>query len=551
MDRQAFLKLSGAEQQTVLFDMLGFSDAKKNLCCEEAYLQANGLLNTSLVSVFEQMVAQYPDAVSIVYEGKTLTYARLNQLANQAAHFLLQKERSSNLVALYMEPSLEMIAGLIGILKAGYGYLPLDTKNARERLEAILEDAKPALIFSHSSCTPFHTAQEWIFLDTHEPVFTRQTSNPGLMVQGNALAYVIYTSGSTGKPKGVPICHYNVINLFRSADLVFGFSKADIWTCFHSVSFDFSVWEIWGALLKGGKLVMVPFRISRNFPLFYELLVQEHVTVLNQTPTAFRLLMQTDEYLSAQTQPLSLRYVIFGGEALNFSSLKPWVARHGCHSPKLVNMFGITETTVHVTYREVSKNDLDSTESFIGYPLPGTAVFLLDPQGRPVDVGQTGEMYVSGFGLAKGYLNRPTLTTEKFVVDPFKSAPGSFLYRTGDLARYAPSGELVYLGRADDQVQIRGFRVELAEIEIAIKKHPEIADCIVTAHRHQQDAVKLVAVIQVISGQTVSHSTLRNWLKGLLPDYMLPDLSVQVDTFPLNKNGKLDLSQFQLEKVLK
>lgn len=544
MQREDFFKLAEAEQQSVLLDMLGFSNTKEKNTCQRAYLKANSLLDTSIVAVFEQIVEQYSEEVCVIFEGTRVTYAQINGMANQVAHFLIKSDIDSELVGLYMDPSIEMIASLIGILKAGLGYLPIDTKNAKDRIRAILDDAKPYIILSHSACQRLNIENTWIEVDTHIPILNAKISNPDRRVSGDDLAYVIYTSGSTGKPKGVPICHYNVINLIRSSNLVFDFSERDIWTCFHSISFDFSVWEIWGALLKGGKLVMIPFKVSRNFPLFYELLVKEKVTVLNQTATAFKLLCQTDEYFSKNSEPLSLRYVIFGGEALYFSSLKKWIAKYGTSSPKLINMFGITETTVHVTYREIEEADLDSGESMIGYPLPGTDVFLLDEQGKPVELGQVGEIYVSGFGLSKGYLNRSELTKQKFVVDPFKSSPHSYLYRTGDLAKYAQTGELIYLGRADNQIQVRGFRVEPGEIESAIREYHEIEDCIVTT-QHSQEDIKLVAVLLPAKGASINNTQVRDWLKSRLPSYMLPDYFFQVKAFPLNKNGKLDLSQLE------
>jgi amino acid adenylation domain-containing protein len=249
-----------------------------------------------------------------------------------------------------------------------------------------------------------------------------------------------------------------------------------VWTLFHSVAFDFSVWEIWGALLYGGRIVVVPFTTSRSPEAFYELLAQERVTVLNQTPSAFRQLMQAE--MAVGEKPLALRYVIFGGEALEMPTLKAWFDRHGDEMPRLVNMYGITETTVHVTYRPLSTSDLDSG-SVIGVPIPDLQVHILDSQKQLVPVGVPGEMYVGGAGLGRGYLGRPELTAERFIPDHLTGAPGSRLYKTGDLARRLPSGELEFLGRVDDQVKIRGFRIELGEVEAVLCQHAAVQEATV------------------------------------------------------------------------
>src|SRR6185295_9636152 len=285
---------------------------------------------------------------------------------------------------------------------------------------------------------------------------SQPTTNPALLGTPDVLAYVIFTSGSTGQPKGVLITHRNVVRLFRATDHWFRFKPQDVWTLFHSYAFDFSVWEIWGALLYGGRLVVVPYQVSRSPEAFCELLSREQVTVLNQTPSAFRQLIQAEETVQLPRK-LALRLVIFGGEALELQSLKPWFERHGDQRPQLVNMYGITETTVHVTYRPLSKQDaVHAASSRIGIPIPDLEVYVLDRELNPVPFGIPGEMYVGGAGLARNYLNRPELTAERFVPNPFTEQPGERLYKTGDLVRVV-AGELEYLGRIDQQVKIRGF----------------------------------------------------------------------------------------------
>ncbi|MFE0220190.1 amino acid adenylation domain-containing protein, partial [Streptomyces albidoflavus] len=287
-------------------------------------------------------------------------------------------------------------------------------------------------------------------------------------------AYVIHTSGSTGRPKGVPVPHAHVVRLFEASGEHFRFGADDVWTLFHSYAFDFSVWELWGPLLHGGRLVVVPYEVSRSPREFLRLLDEEKVTVLNQTPSAFEQLVLADAATDRPTG--SLRYVVLGGEALVAERLRPWADRHGLDAPELVNMYGITETTVHVTFHRLVRADLEDPRrrGVIGRPLPDLRVYVLDAAGRPVPPGATGEMYVSGPGVAPGYLNRPELTEERFLPDPF-GAPGTRMYRSGDLARWRPDGTLVHAGRADQQVKIRGFRIEPGEIEAVLTAHPAVA----------------------------------------------------------------------------
>ncbi len=310
-------------------------------------------------------------------------------------------------------------------------------------------------------------------------------------------------------------------------------------TLFHSSAFDFSVWELWGALFYGGRVVVVPFGISRSPQDFYRLLQQERVTVLNQTPSAFRQLIRAEENAEAPGN-LALRYVIFGGEALDFSGLKPWFDRHGDHKPQLVNMFGITETTVHVTYRPVSAADLGAS-SMIGKPIPDLQVYILDEQQRPVASGQAGEIFVGGAGVARGYLNRPELTEQRFVPDPFAAQPGMRLYRSGDLGRHHPNGDLEYLGRIDSQVKIRGFRIELGEISALLDTHPGVRESVVVAAEPTAGEKILVAYLVKQPSTEATVPALRELLRERLPEYMMPAIFMFIDRVPLTVNGKLDV----------
>jgi acyl-coenzyme A synthetase/AMP-(fatty) acid ligase/acyl carrier protein len=320
----------------------------------------------------------------------------------------------------------------------------------------------------------------------------------------------------------------------------YGFDQEDVWTMFHSYAFDFSVWEIWGALLYGARLVIVPYEASRSPQDFYNLLMSERVTVLNQTPSAFYQLIQAEETLSPQND-LALRLIIFGGEALELQSLKPWLKRHGDQNPQLVNMYGITETTVHVTYRPITNEDVQSGRgSVIGERIPDLQLYVLDGNLQPVPIGVAGELFVGGAGLARGYLNRPELTMERFIPNPYSNKPGARLYKTGDVARYLPNRDLEYLGRTDQQVQIRGFRVELGEIEVVLAGYPEVNMAVVMAREDRPGDQRLVAYVVASHEPPPTSGELRSFLKEKLPDYMIPSAFVYLDRLPITPNGKVD-----------
>jgi amino acid adenylation domain-containing protein len=495
--------------------------------------------------LFEEQVERTPNAVAVVFEGQQLTYSELNCRANQLAHYLQSLGvKPDELVGICVERSLEMIVGLLGILKAGGAYVPLDPDYPQERLSFMLEDSQVKVLVTQAKLAesiPEHQAQ-LICLDTDwEKIAQNIPSNPESGVKPDNLTYIIYTSGSTGKPKGVLVNHANVVRLFAATDSLYHFNSEDVWTLFHSYAFDFSVWEMWGALLYGGRLVIVPYLVTRSPESFYELLCQEKVTILNQTPTAFRQLIQAEQ---STDNDLSLRLVIFGGEALEINSLQPWFDRHGDQFPQLVNMYGITETTVHVTYRPLSRADVNNTASVIGRPLPDLQVYLLDKYLQPLPVGVPGEMYVGGAGVTRGYLNRPELTTERFISSPFENAnpqsPTPKLYKTGDLARYLPNGELEYLGRIDNQVKIRGFRIELGEIEALLAFHPQIWETVVLVWDDTRGDKRLVAYIVPQPEITVIIDEIRQFLTAKLPGYMVPNAFVILEALPLTANGKID-----------
>jgi len=522
--------LTASEQQQLLVE---WNRTQVDYACDQC-----------IHELFEEQVARTPDAVALVYENQQLTYGELNSRANQLAHYLRSLGVGADvLVGLCVERSVSMIVGLLGILKAGGAYVPLDPEYPTERLRFLLEDAQVRVVLTQQHLVEKlqnHQARV-VYLDTHwETIANNSDSNPLKDATSKNLAYVIYTSGSTGLPKGVLVNHNHVTRLFAATQSWYNFNSQDVWTLFHSYAFDFSVWEIWGALLYGGRLVVVPYLVTRSPESFYELLSQESVTILNQTPSAFRLLILAQQSI-ANVGKLNLRLVIFGGESLEINSLQPWFERHGDQCPELVNMYGITETTVHVTYRPLSKGDLNSTVSVIGRPIGDLQVYLLDEHLQPVPIGVPGQMYVGGAGVTGGYLNRPELTAQRFIPHPFHtSSCGERLYKTGDLARYLPNGELEYLGRMDNQVKIRGFRIELGEIEALLGQHELVQASVVIPREQTTDDQRLVAYVVPHPEQIPTVSELRTFLKEKLPDYMVPSAIVILESLPLTANGKVD-----------
>ncbi|WP_452603487.1 amino acid adenylation domain-containing protein, partial [Saccharothrix hoggarensis] len=457
----------------------------------------------TLPAQFAAQVARTPHAVAVTCEGHALTYAELDDRATRLAHVLAAHGAGpERYVALRLPRSIDLVVAVLGVLKSGAAYLPIDPSYPAERVAGMVEDARPVLTLTE--------LPDLSGVPATAPEVDLRPEHP---------AYVIYTSGSTGKPKGVVIPHANVARLFSATDHWFGFGPDDVWTLFHSYAFDFSVWELWGPLLHGGRLVVVPHEVSRSPRDFARLLADERVTVLNQTPSAFYQL------IAERPTGLSLRYVVFGGEALDVRKLAAWEG-----PGELINMYGITETTVHVTWTPA-----DGT---VGEPIPDLRVYVLDDDLRPVPPGVTGEMYVAGAGLARGYLNRPGLTASRFVADPF-GEPGTRMYRTGDLARWQ-DGRLDYLGRADHQVKIRGFRIELGEIEAALEAHDDVAESVAVVREHAGRKL-IVGYLVPTAGRTAPVAAeLRGFLARSLPEHMVPSAFVVLDRFPLTGNGKLD-----------
>ncbi|MFZ1289614.1 MAG: amino acid adenylation domain-containing protein [Melioribacteraceae bacterium] len=511
------------------------------LCNDEFNIKPNEFL---VHQIFEENVAKYPNNTALTFENKHISYKELNERVNKLARYLIKLGvEPDNLVGLCIERSIEMVVGILAIIKSGGAYVSLDPSYPKERLNFISEDSKPKVILSTFNLKELveEMVSTIVYLDIDLINIEKESSaNPDVKIIPENIVYIIYTSGSTGKPKGVMVTHNNLIRLFSSTRELYEFNSNDVWTFFHSYAFDFSVWELWGALLYGGRVVIVPYFVSRSPLQFYELLINEKVTVLNQTPSAFRQLIQTDNSISSRNN-YKLRYIIFGGDKLDLHSLKPWFDKYGDKIPKLINMYGITETTVHVTFRGLEFLDLEKMPgSVIGKPIQDLQIYILDENLEPVPIGVPGEIYVGGLGLARGYKNQPDLTAIRFIPDPFTNNNGFRLYRTGDLARFLENGDIEYLSRVDHQIQIHGFRVELGEIENIISQHPDVNETIVLAETEKNDSKKIIAYYVANENKEISVEEFKRFLKIKLPDYMLPSLFIKMEVFPLTEHGKID-----------
>ncbi|MFC0040243.1 non-ribosomal peptide synthetase [Actinomadura rayongensis] len=492
---------------------------------------------TTIPALFEARAEARPDAPAVTFEGVTLTYGEVEARANRLAHLLVGRGVGpEQFVALALPRSADLVVAILGVLKAGAAYVPVDPDYPAERVASMLADAAPALAVTAPGADAALPAElPRVLLDAvGEFPATRVTdADRTAPLRPDHPAYVIYTSGSTGRPKGVVVPHRNVVRLLSSTREWFDFGPDDVWTLFHSYAFDFTVWELWGSLLNGGRLVVVPYLTSRSPDEFLKLLVAERVTVLNQTPSAFYQLMAADR--ENPGSDLALRYVVFGGEALELGRLADWYSRHADDTPRLVNMYGITETTVHVSYVELDQFSAETASgSVIGIGIPDLRIYVLDDYLQPVAPGVVGELYVAGAGLARGYLNRPGLSAERFVADPY-GKPGTRMYRTGDLARWDRTGTLEYLGRADQQVQLRGFRIEPGEIEAVLARHESVTDVAVIVRDE-----RLVAYVVPAEGAALDAAALRAFAGRHLPVHMVPAGVVELPVLPLTVNGKLD-----------
>ncbi len=488
---------------------------------------------------FAQAVHQSPEAQALSFEKQGLSYSELERRANRVAWALRESGvKDRDRVGVCLERSLDLVVVLLAVMKAGAAYVPMDPAYPEERLAFISSDASVSLVIS--SKPGFPAPQDVPLLTVEELNARAERQMDGPVPSATTfedVAYVIYTSGSTGRPKGVAVPHRNVLSLVAATRHDFALSGSDVWTFFHSSAFDFSVWEIWGCLLTGGRLVVVPYWISRSPADFGGLLVNEGVTILNQTPSAFSQLIEADRVRPMQ---FKLRLVIFGGEPLNTRMLLPWFDRHPETQCRLVNMFGITETTVHVTAKTITRKEALHASRSVGRPLPGWHVYVMDPQGRLLPPGIAGEICVGGEGVALHYVNRADLTAQRFVPDPFTAGR---MYRSGDKGILRPDGQLEHLGRLDSQVKIRGFRIEVDEIQAVLLAAPGVQAAAVVFHQDDPAdpaSARLNAYV-VLDGTTVNE--IRAGISRVLPEYMLPASITVVPALPLTGNGKLDVKR--------
>ncbi len=473
----------------------------------------------TIVDFFEDQVRRRPDAIAVSFQKCSFTYQEIECLSNQFAHFLVDDHAITpgDFVSLTLERSEWLIVSILGILKIGATYVPIDPDSPVDRISFIKKDCNSKKHINQDSIESFRNK-----------MFSSEKRT--VSIRPEDLAYVIYTSGSTGKPKGVMVSHLNVVRLFFNEESLFDFNNEDVWCLFHSYAFDFSIWEIFGALLNGGQIV-IPTKLDVKDPILLSNLLCDHrVTVFNQTPSSFQSI---HKLLIDSRLDFAFRYIIFGGEALYPFYLKEWSDLYpDC---KLINMYGITEITVHTTYKEISSKDIGLNISTIGKSLPTSKSYILDANYNLVPFGVVGEIHIGGAGLASGYLNRPELTNDRFISNPFTQ--GEKLYRTGDLGRWLQDGNIEYIGRKDDQVKVRGYRIELGEISYALSQIANIDANVVLAKDGESGKV---IIAYVTSKDILNVNYLREELRKSLPDYMLPSYFVQLQELPLTVNGKVD-----------
>ncbi|HET6978710.1 MAG TPA: amino acid adenylation domain-containing protein [Pyrinomonadaceae bacterium] len=488
----------------------------------------------TLPQLFVEHVERTPNAIAVISGSKQLTYRELNEQSNKLAHHLRSFGVGPEVpVGVCLERSIEMIVTLLAILKAGGAYVPLEADYPAERLMMMLEDSGlPVLITTESRLDklPAHWAQV-VCLDTDEELISGQSNTDlDIAVVPDNLAYIMYTSGSTGVPKGVSVTHRNVVRLVKETNY-FTFDPSQVFLQNAPISFDASTFEIWGSLLNGARLVLMPPE-TPTLEDFGEVFRQYGVTTVWLTAGLFH--MMVDE----RPQELAtLRHLLAGGDVLFPSHVRR--ALEELNDGQLINGYGPTENTTFTCCCPMSSLSPEAISVSIGRPISNTQVYLLDQQMRPVPAGVAGELFIGGDGLARGYNIRPDLTAERFVPDPFSAAPGSRLYRTGDLARHLADGQIDFIGRRDFQVKVRGFRIELEEVEAALSSHPSIRQCVVTVRSDGTDK-QLVAYAVIDGTRTLKAADLRNFLRGKLPDYMVPTQFITLDAFPLTTNGKID-----------
>ncbi|WP_431523748.1 amino acid adenylation domain-containing protein [Mycobacterium shigaense] len=499
-----------------------------------AVLTRSAGIPVSIPVLFAGQVARMPDAAALTFQGRSMTYRELDEASNRLAHMLsVRGAGPGERVALLLPRSAQAIVAIMAVLKTGAAYLPMDPAHPVSRTRFMLGDAAPVAAVTTAELRERFDGYDVAIVDVNDPGLAGQASTALMGLSADDVAYIIYTSGTTGTPKGVAVTHRNVVRLLEALDAELELGQ--VWSQCHSLAFDFSVWEIFGALLGGGRVVVVPDAVVRSPEDLHALLAAEHVGVLSQTPSAFYALQTADALSPELGHQLKLQTVVFGGEALEPQRLSAWMHNHP-GPPRLINMYGITETTVHASFREIVDADVETAVSPIGVPLDHLGFFVLDGWLRPVAAGVVGELYVAGAGLASGYIGRPDLSSTRFVACPFGGA-GERMYRTGDLVRWGADGQLRYVGRADEQVKIRGYRIELGEIRSALADLEGVEQAVVIAREDRPGDKRLVGYV---TGEA-DPVELRAQLGERLPAYMVPAAVVAVEVLPLTVNGKLDV----------
>ncbi|MDH6578198.1 amino acid adenylation domain-containing protein [Kitasatospora sp. MAP5-34] len=502
----------------------------------------------SLVDLFGSVARENSESISVAGGGESITYGELDRRSDGLARRIRALAPGGPVfVGVVADRSPGSVVGMMAILKAGHAYVPLDPYYPLERLHYLLDDAQVSLVVGPRDITESFAPQHLGVLDPREipreaapeaaPEETAGVSD--VRIAGSDPAYMIYTSGSTGNPKGCVVTHANVLSMLRAALPLFDVSADDRWSIFHSMSFDFSVWELWGAFAKGGRATLVPADATQTPEAFIDFLAAEKITVLNQVPSVFRHLAKAHAERPAALP--ALRHIIFGGEKVDLDCVRRFSLSCGNRAPEFTNMYGITEITVHATFKRLTDADFESgISSPIGRPLSNLSISIRDEHGVELPPGETGEMWITGDGVARGYHRRPDTTQKSFVrlSDEFT---GTRYYRSGDLARALPGGEFEYVGRADQQVKVMGFRIELGEIEEVLKRHPYVEDAVVALVPDRTGAKSLVAcfVRRIEDDQQVIRE-LRSYASSKLPRHMAPNRFRAFDEFPLNNSGKTD-----------
>ena len=493
----------------------------------------------TLPQLFEAQAERTPYALAFVFDNERITYDELNRRAYQLAHHLVKLGVGpEQLVGVCIERSIELVVAVLGALKAGAAYLPLDPSYPRERLSFMISDAQPAVVLMQQQ---WHELLAGIDVDVicvdadWDRIAACSEESAAVDVSEKSLCYVIYTSGSTGQPKGVLNLHRGAINRFRWMWDSYPFAAGEVSCQKTSLNFVDSIWEIFGPLLRGVPSVIIPDEVVKDPVKLVEVLSQQEVTRITLVPSLLRMILDTDVDLQAKLP--QLKYWTTSGEVLNSELVE--IFRQRLPHAVLLNLYGSSEVAADVTYCEVLREN-DSTAVPIGRPIVNTQIYVLNSDLQPIPLGVAGELYVGGAGLSRGYHNRPELTAERFVPSPFGTVAGARLYRTGDLARYRPDGVIEYLGRTDHQVKLRGFRIELGEIEAVLNDHDAVQEAVVLVREDSPGDPRLVAYVVTNEPSAEVINQLRSYVKAKVPDYMVPAAFVQLDEFPLTGSGKVD-----------